>query len=531
MRVAAFLAFLLASSFGVAQTPPKPTFHASAHLVQVRVVVHDKNGPVRDLTQSDFVVTDRGKPRDISIFSPDAGASTNSPSPAQNIFSDAPQYGAKAPTSVSVVLLDNLNTLRGSSPLPGESTPYWFEDLALANAKSHLVQFIEKLNPGDRIALYGLSDSLHVLCDFTSDREQLLAILKRYDPSSKTNRADVEPGSYTLALPEFNRAVNNEARQFAAMANANRARVTMAALMEIAGHLAHVPGRKNLVWLTANLPFSGEAMARILSPAQIAAYMIDARGLLTSRSQEEKDGTVDGDALALGHFAPAASPEPIGIGTMRELAEATGGKAFVNDNDLTGAIREAIEDSDVGYTLGFYIDPESLDGKFHELKLQVKRKGGVVRYPKGYFALPDAPPSKDQRRELFVTAVKSPLQSSAVLVRARLDRVNQPKPDSLAISSSIDIGSLQFTRDGELRKGEVQVYLVEQDQTGKILHESGQALSLRLTEKEYSDYLQSGILFRQFVQPQPGATTLRLLVQDATNMAIGSIIIPLSEVK
>ena len=77
------------------------------------------------------------------------------------------------------------------------------------------------------------------------------------------------------------------------------------------------------------------------------------------------------------------SAEPIGIGTMQDMAEDTGGRAFVNTNDLTGAIREAIEDSVATYTLGFYIDNDSIDGKFHEIKLEVKRKGVILHYPEG----------------------------------------------------------------------------------------------------------------------------------------------------
>jgi hypothetical protein len=315
------------------------------------------------------------------------------------------------------------------------------------------------------------------------------------------------------------------------MANAQRFAITMSALTSIADHVAHVPGRKNLVWLTADLPFSGQAMARVLSPAQIAAYMVDARGLLTSVSREDNHGTGDEDALARGNFAPAQSPQPIGIETMRELADATGGKAFVNTNDLTGAIREAVEGSSVSYTLGFYVDPALLDGKFHELKLQVKRKGVSLRYPTGYFALQDRPSTKDQDRERLLTALRSPLQSSAILVQAKLDRVNQPKPNSLQLSSSIDIHNLQLAQDGKLRKGGIQVYVIEQDQTGKVLHQSSQALSLHLTEQQYAEYLQSGIFFRKYLQPQPGATTLRVLVQDVGTTAVGSLIIPLSAVK
>ena len=248
--------------------------------MQIRAIVRDKSRPVADLTKDDFILSDRGVPQPIKVFSADSTTSpTISNVPLPNTFSDAPQYAGNTPSSINIVLLDNLNTLYGSSPQPYESTPYWFEDLALANAKNHLIQFIQGLNPGDRVALYGLSDSLHVLCDFTGDREQLLAILKRYDPRSKTNRATVEPGAFHTPVPgpEFNGELNQEAQRLATMANAQRFAITMSALMSIADHVAHIPGRKNLVWLTANLPFSGQTMARVLSPAQIAAYMVDAR--------------------------------------------------------------------------------------------------------------------------------------------------------------------------------------------------------------------------------------------------------------
>lgn len=128
---------------------------------------------------------DQGKTREISLFSLESAKSAPQPaSLPQNTFSDLPQYGASTPSSITIVLLDNLNTLYGSAPGPYETTPTWFEDLALTNAKAHLIEFLKQLQPQDRVAIYGLSDSLHVLCDFTSDRDQLLAIVGRYDTSS-----------------------------------------------------------------------------------------------------------------------------------------------------------------------------------------------------------------------------------------------------------------------------------------------------------------------------------------------------------
>jgi hypothetical protein len=90
------------------------------------------------------------------------------------------------------------------------------EDLALANAKTHLIEFIKQLSPQDQVAIYGLRDSLQVLCDFTSDRGQLLAILKKYDTTSKTNREMVEPGAvHTPMGPEVDDLMNAEAVRLA----------------------------------------------------------------------------------------------------------------------------------------------------------------------------------------------------------------------------------------------------------------------------------------------------------------------------
>jgi hypothetical protein len=56
-------------------------------------------------------------------------------------------------------------------------------------------------------------------------------------------------------------------------------------------------------------------------------------------------------------------------------------------------------------------------------------------------------------------------------------------------------------------------------------------LNLSLTDQQYKGYLQSGISFRQLVQPHQGATVLRVLVQDPGTSEIGSVIVHLTTVK
>src|SRR5258708_5328023 len=115
-------------------------------------------------------------------------------------------------------------------------------------------------------------------------------------------------------------------------------------------------------------------MAAILSPAQIAAYPVDGRGLQPRSSLTQENDTPLGELGSPKQMqetsGSADSGEPPGINTMERLAELTGGKAFVNNNDLTRAIREAVDDGAVLYSLGFYIDAHSADGTFHELMVQ-----------------------------------------------------------------------------------------------------------------------------------------------------------------
>jgi VWFA-related protein len=114
-------------------------------------------------------------------------------------------------------------------------------------------------------------------------------------------------------------------------------------------------------------------------------------------------------------------PNPLrpGVGvanqeTMRELASRTGGRAYYNTNDLKTAIRDAVQDARLTYTLGFYPSDEKFDSKFHEIKVQVDRPGINLRYRKGYFDLAERPQDYKTRKAELRDAVWSPIDASAI---------------------------------------------------------------------------------------------------------------------
>ena len=91
----------------------QPALHSVTHLVEVNVIVQDKKGdPVTDLTKDDFELVDQGKPQAISLFSMEsthilpASATLLAP----NIYSNRLDQQSGLPTSITVILIDALNT-------------------------------------------------------------------------------------------------------------------------------------------------------------------------------------------------------------------------------------------------------------------------------------------------------------------------------------------------------------------------------------------------------------------------------------
>ena len=293
-------------------------------------------------------------------------------------------------------------------------------------------------------------------------------------------------------------------------------------LSAIAAHVADIPGRKNLVWLTANLPFSGAAAIESLRRAQIAIYPVDARGLLPQAPPMDEEDVASRAVFGRNGVAAGQGPQPTGISTMQDLARETGGRAFVNTNSLDQAIRTAIEDGAVTYTLGFYPDAASLDGKFHELKVRVRSGNYDVRYPRGYLARRDSAANPNQLLE----AIYTPLESSAIGLVARIDHNGKPTADSLSVTGAIDLHDLELDRNADLRTGAFDLYIVQQDASGGVLDRHHNRYDLRLTDRFYADYLKSGVFFHASIAPKNGLATLRVLAADPHGSKIGSLIIP-----
>jgi VWFA-related protein len=218
-------------------------------------------------------------------------------------------------TVLSAVVLDSLNT-------------DWKSQIETRDAVRTM---LATLPPGNRVAIFALGDSLHLLHDFSSDRAALLAAVDQYhgeQPFWWVGNRDYATSFLAAQFPSSEAAPWAQpapAPETAAAEFAQEQRVltTFRAMTTIAQIMGHASGRNYVLWVSSAFPlrwYPPEAFQaiRAMNQARLALYAIDPRGVLQNF---EAQANVD---------------------TMKQLAEQTGGRTFYNSNDVGSLMRIAM---------------------------------------------------------------------------------------------------------------------------------------------------------------------------------------------
>ena len=503
-----------------------PVVRVTTRLVQANVIVLDKAGqPVTDLTKDDFLVQDQGKTQTISTFLVTTNNVTEeNPTPLPpNTFSNRLAQQGKVPASISVILLDALNTN--------------FQQQTYA--KEQVIRFLRQLRPQDRVALYMLGSRLAVLHDFTTDAAELVAALESYQGHPSSKLAGSQHQNLDPSVKRALRASQSEARLGFDLAGPmealfepmqasyirKRAELTSAALWAVANRLSGFPGRKNLVWVSSAFPVTQE-IAQILSKAGVAVYPVDAAGLVVYGSERHEGPYIDEDSTpgVVGNLGDREGPAP----AMETLAERTGGRAFYNSNDLQGAIRQAIDDSRLTYTIGFYPANTEWDGKFHKMKVEVRRPGVRIHTRLGYYAVDDTTESEAERRAAELReADRAPLDATGIGFTVTADSSGPSGGNSALLRINISRQDVWLdSKDGHWN-GAIEILYAQHAADGRLVAAWKDKLSLALTPEIYKRAEQDGITLTKQLALKPGINELRIAVRDANSGAIGTVTIPL----
>jgi len=549
--------FLLASpSLPLCAQTPTPatpsnqsrvTLRTTTRLVQINVIVHDKKGkPVEGLNKGDFTILDQGKEQQIAAFSANSavprGAISN-PSLPPNVFSNRGDSGAANPGSVAVILFDALNTA--------------IQDQFYA--RQQVLKFLRQLQPQDHVAIYVLTTKIIVLNEFTQDATSLLQAIQKFggyssapQDAANPNPIPADQGLFAVKSPEadatasrlqdFLNAANGKISDFA---NINRAETTTSAIEAIANHVARIPGRKSLVWVSASFPisigFGGDTLsvpgreqrtfteelehaARALNQANMAIYPVDARGLMAPSHFSAAN------SIRFDSRAPARDlgSDQGTFDTMILLADRTGGRAFYNTNDIEGAVQGAIADGQYTYTLGFYPTHGKWDGRFHELRIHVNGEGLALRHRKGYFALPDPPPGPEENKAALDAAIGSPVEWTNLNLEVALKAFN-PASRTVDVQVGLDTHELSLeSKDGRWNDT-IYVLFTQLGAGDKIITSEKETFGMNLKPETYDRLMKIGTKFSGQLVLSPEVVSLRVIAQDTGSGSIGTLTIPIKK--
>lgn len=518
----------------------------TTRLVQVSVVAQDKKGePVTNLTRDDFILLEKGKPQSISFFAleKDQPSATPPKKLPPNVFSNRPEFQSGQPTSATAILLDGLNT--------------HFSDQKYA--KDQIIKFLRQLRPNDQVAIYALCGQLRVLHDFTSDIQPLLRSLERYKGYVGRELEASQPAESNGGIDDLDSILQAGDSRASEYYTIDRVQRTLNALEAIANHLSRVPGRKNLIWLSGSFPFSigydsiaalenatadrrtfsaeFERTVRAVNSSNLAIYPVDARGLVAQLSTLPDAGRSGASAASGDPSIPAVnlrgSFDTSTRETMQIMAERTGGRAFYDTNDLGGAIRRAVDDSRATYVLGYYPTHTQWDGKFYEIKVDVKRPGVQVRHRRGYFALAEPPRDEKQSQSAMADAVWSPLDATGMgmLVLVEPARIKGQAIIQVKVSLHIEPRGITLEPNNEQWSGVLDVLFVQQNAEGRQVAGLNDKLEMNVKRERYETLKKDGVVLSKHLDIAAGAQKLSVVVRDRPSGVLGSVQVPLSKLQ
>jgi VWFA-related protein len=527
--------------------------------VVVDVVVSDAKGnPVEGLKQGDFKVMENGVIQPIHFFDVHTGTAAGVSQQALDLHLPPDTFSnlALAPTDkpVTVLLYDMLSTPQASFPI----------------AHQALVKFIKDQGNSTKIAIFVLTDHLHMLQGFTDDETRLMQAVNSKGATLKAPPLRAAP----LLDPTDVELTRLEIQELEYL-EIKRHRITVDAFIEIARFVSALPGRKNLIWMSGSFPseiFSNgignagsmwqvrldpgvRAAKQLLDENRVAVYPVDVRGLRVDPRY----------SAATRYTTPLGSSSTFGLqqgaehATMNVIADGTGGRAFYNTNGLQEAMDAAVRQGAEYYTLTYAPSNTKADGSERNIKVVLKDPGYQLSYRRSYLAddarypAPVRPLVQDMSMqhgapsssELFFEAKVTPvggataasadevktiqtfLQTNAKNLRTKSASVPEkvqhydidfaivgrqlemPPAESGEFATNMRFGLAAYTEDGELLNGmEVSVK---------------NAIPAAQYQKIESEGYHASMLF---AVPE-GAVSLRMAVRDEIGKRIGTMEIPL----
>jgi VWFA-related protein len=571
-RSAAAAVVSICAIFGRAQAPQQntaemssrdapATFSTKVNLVMVPVVVRDAKGKaIGTLQKEDFQLFDKGKPQTISRFSVEKAG--EAAIPAEVATADAAlenaaggAAAAKAPAPIAqrfvVYLFDDVHTS--------------IQDLVQARIAADR-HFSESLDATTRAAIFTTSGQGNL--DFTDDRaklhEALMKLMSR--PTSGPPGFECPDISYYMADMIVNKNDTNALQVAAAEVlatcdpptpgesaaqaeqnaeNVSRAtasrilnlgerdtRLALTVLEDAIRRLAAAPGDRSLImvssgfFLTDDLRFEETDIMDRAIRANVRISSLNARGLyvMIPGGDASTSNAVASPRIlnAKAQYQQQSALAEEGI--LEELADATGGRYFHNNNDLKAGFTQVAAAPEFVYILGFSPQNLKLDGAYHALKVKLTSSRGLdVQARRGYYAPKHlANPEEDAKREIQEALFsRDEIEDIPLELHMQFFRSSDVAA-KIAVLARVNVKNLRFRKADGRNNDNLTILSGVFDRNGNYITGMQKVVELRLLDATLEKVLNSGITVRTNFDVTPGSYVIRLVVRDSEGQTMAA---------
>ncbi len=515
---------------------------STTQLVVETVIVKDKSGnPVKGLKQTDFTVAEDGKPQDIKIFDWEelSEAATTDTKLDTDITLNKKKEEKPVEPQVKPVTANQIAPEKpGDLKYKDRRLLVLFFDLTSmpipdqVRAQKEALKFLKaQMTPSDLVALMTFSSEVKVVQDFTDDRDLLNKDIKNmvvgegqgFDVSSSDDSTADTGAAFSQDDSEFN--IFNTDRQLSALETAVRM-------------LGSLNEKKALVYFASGIQKQGldnDAQLRATVNAAIrsntAFYTVDARGLVaTAPLGDATKSSPGGSGMYTGSSGRAAQSNFASQQeTLYTLAADTGGKALLDNNDLSMGIQQAQKDISSYYIIGYYSHNDKEDGQFRKVDIKLRptitAKYAPLDYRHGYYANKQFQKftSSDKERQLTEALMLSDpvtdLNIVAEIDYFRLARDRYFVPISVKIPGS----ELVLAKKGGAEKTSIDfVGQITDAKTGKIVQNVRDIADIKLTGQTAADLSKHPIAYDPGYVLAPGAYKLKMLARENETGKMGT---------
>ncbi len=516
-------------------------FKVNVRLVEVHVVVRDPQGKaIGTLQKEDFQLFDDKKPQVITKFS---------------VQKPGLQVAREQQTSQP---LNSTTADTAAAPLPNIAEryiAYVFDDVHLefgdlAQAREAAKTNLKTLHPTDRAAIFTISGQNNL--DFTDDQVKLREAMDRIIPRPLVgNRLnDCPKMTYYIADliqnkndPQALAAVtadgldcqfNNDPKMQSAAQNIAQAaaargvssgdaetHLALTTLKDVIRRVSGVPGQRCMVlvspgFITPQQEYDVDNIIDRAMRANIVINALDARGLYVVMPGGDITERVSPNAQVAGieglyQMSSASAEEDV----MAELADATGGVFFHNNNDLAEGFRRVASTPEYYYVLAFSPQNLKLNGHFHKLKVTLKTPEKYsIQARRGYFAPRQLNGPEQEAKQEIEDALFSREEVHDLPIDLHTQFFKPSDTEAkLTVLAHVDVKQLHFHKADGRNKSDLTIVAGIFDRNGNLVVGNEKVLQMRLKDETLAK-MAPGLSVKSNFDVKPGSYLVRLVVRD-----------------